>query len=213
MQQAFGEVFYICNAVGDAPPKEHSHLRGVECASESGHNLLGHIAAAAVGVDVGLAMPFFAVSRQGFGCGELYTSERTAVDVALDFEYPRNESGIGDTHTHTPTRHVVALGHRIELYAAIFGIGNLHQREALFGENERIGIVVDDNDVVFLCKRHQTLISLTTCTPSGGHVGIVGPHEFHTAQVHLLQLIEIGLPSIILPQVVVHDLSSKNLGK
>ena len=156
-------------------------------------------------------MPLLRVLRQCLGSRQLDAAEGSAVDVAFDFQYPRDEGGIGHAHTHTPARHVMTLRQRVELDAAVLGSRHLHQRQVFFAEDEGIGIVVDDDDAVVLCKLHQPLVSLTLCPSACRHIGIVGPHQFHTRQVHLLQCLEIRLPAVILAQVVVHDVGTENL--
>ena len=80
-------------------------------------------------------------------------------------------------------------------------------------ENERVRIVVNNDDAVLLGKRHQTLVGLATGTATCRHVGIVGPHQLDAREVHLLQLIEVGLPAVVLAQVIVHNLGTQNLAE
>ena len=67
--------------------------------------------------------------------------------------------------------------------------------------------------MVSTCEVNQLLIQFASGASTCRHVGIVGPHEFHTLKVHCFQLVEIGMPSVILTQVVVHDLLSQNLAQ
>ena len=103
------------------------------------------------------------------------------------------------------------LRHRVELDTAVFGTWYLKQRHRLLVEDEAIGIVVDDDDVVILCKLHQSLVGLTTRIATRRHVGIVGPHQLHVREIHLLQFVEVGLPPIVLTQVVIHNLRTQYL--
>ena len=63
------------------------------------------------------------------------------------------------------------------------------------------------------CEIHKSLVCLHPRIAASGHVGIVCPHQFHPRQVHLLQLLEVGLPSVVLHEVVVHHLRSENLAQ
>ena len=45
------------------------------------------------------------------------------------------------------------------------------------------------------------------------HVGVVCPHQLHTAQVHRFQLLKVGLPTVALQEVVVHNLLTENLAQ
>ena len=64
---------------------------------------------------------------------------------------------------------------------------------------------------MFTRKRHQSFVSLTTCIATCRHIGIVGPHQFHMRQVHLLQFVEIGLPTVIFTEIIVHNLCAQYL--
>ena len=105
----------------------------------------------------------------------------------------------------------MTLRHGVELNTAVLGARHLQDAEMFFAEDERVRIIVDHNDAMFLGKAYQALVGLATCTTTRRHVGIVRPHEFYTAQVHLFQFVEVRLPTVILTQVVVHNLRTKNL--
>ena len=88
------EFFAVFILLGNLSPKEHSHLIGIERTSEFGHYLLGYVTTTTVGGDVSLAVPFGSVGIVSLGSCELYSTERTRVDVALYLQYPRDESGV-----------------------------------------------------------------------------------------------------------------------
>ena len=185
MEDALGEVFHIIICVGDAAPEEHAHLLLVVDATQHVHNLLGILSATGVGLDIGHAMPLVAVVV-GFGSSQLDAAESATLNVRLHLQNPCDELGIGGTEAHTPARHVVALRHRVKLDAAFLGTWHLQEREGLVVEDEAIGIVVYDDDVVLLCKTHQTLVGLHAGRSACRHIGIVGPHQLYTRKVHLL---------------------------
>ena len=212
MEHTLGEFLAVGIAVGDASPQEHSHLIGVVGASKHIHYLLGILAAAGVGLDVCLAVPLRLVGEGGCG-GKLDATERAAVDIALNLEYPRDEGGVGGAHTDTPSRHVMALGHGVELDAAILCALHLKQRHGFLVEDEGIGVVVDHHNVMAACEINKTLVGLHAGITTCGHVGIVGPHELYLGEVHLLQLFEVRLPSVVLHEVVVHHLGAENLAQ
>ena len=210
MEHAFRQVLDVLYAVRDAAPKEHAHLLRVVFAAQHVHNLLGILAAAGVSLDVELTMPLVAVAVS-LGSGKLYAAEGAALDVRLDLQNPLNELGIRGTETDAPAGHVVTLRHRVELNAAVLGTRYLEDAQVLLAEDERVGIVVDDDDAVLTCEAHQTLVGLAAGAATCRHVGIVGPHQFHTREVHPLQFVEVGLPTVVLAQVVVHNLRTENL--
>ncbi len=212
MQDTLGEVFHVVICVRDSAPEEHAHLVLVVFATQHIHDLLGILAATGIGLDVCHAMPLVGVVV-GLGSSQLDASESTALDVRLHLQDPGDELGIGGAEAHTPAWHVVALRHRIELDAAVLGARHLQKRERLVVEDEAVGIVVHHDDVVVLCEPHQTLVGLHAGRSACRHVGIVGPHQPYTRKVHLLQLVEIGLPAVLRTQVVVHNLRAENLAE
>ena len=64
-----------------------------------------------------------------------------------------------------------------------------------------------------LGKSHQSLKSFTACIASCRHIGIVHPQQFHPREVHLFQCFKVGLPAIVLPQIIVHNLCTENLAQ
>ena len=94
VQHTLGEFFAVFILLGNLSPKEHSHLIRIERTSEFGHYLLGNVAATTVGGDVSLAVPFGRIGVVSLGSCELYSTERTRVNVALYLQYPRDESGV-----------------------------------------------------------------------------------------------------------------------
>ena len=156
-------------------------------------------------------MPLVGVVEHRLGSSQLNASEASVVDVALHLQNPRDEGLVARNHRHTPARHVVALAQRIEFDAAVLGTRHLHDAHRVFVEDERIWIVVHHHDVVFLGEGYQLFVGLSLRHSACRHVRIVGPHQLHVAQVHLLQGVEVGLPSVVLTQVVVGNLGTQNL--
>ena len=62
-------------------------------------------------------------------------------------------------------------------------------------------------------KVDQLFVGLHTSIAACRHVRIVCPHQLHAVEIHLLKLFEVGLPSIILAQIVVYDLGPENLAQ
>ena len=94
---------------------------------------------------------------------ELQGSEGTRVDVALDFQNPLDELRIGGQEAYTPTRHVVALAHGVELDAALLGTLDSEYTHGIVVENETVGVVIDDDDAQ---ERSQTEARLWTAIDS-----------------------------------------------
>ena len=105
----------------------------------------------------------------------------------------------------------MALAQGIELDAAVLSSRHLHDAHRVLVEDERIWVVVYHHDVVLLGECHQLFVGFALCHTACRHVRIVGPHQFYVAQVHLFQSVEIGLPSVILSQIVVGNLGTQNL--
>ncbi len=74
VEHTLGELLSIPVTIGNLSPEEHTHLFRVISAPECLHDLLSHIAAVAVSVDIGLLMPLLAVVVSGGG-SQLYASE------------------------------------------------------------------------------------------------------------------------------------------
>ena len=107
----------------------------------------------------------------------------------------------------------MALRHRVEFDAAVFCSGNLQQGHRAFVEDERIGIVVHNHYIVGTGELHQPHVCLASGVSSGRHVGIVCPHQLHSGEVHAFQFLKIGLPGIVLTQIVIHYLRTENLAQ
>ena len=107
----------------------------------------------------------------------------------------------------------MALRHRVELYAALLCPWHLQQRYRTLVEYERVRVVVDHHYVVATREIDQSLVGLHACIASCGHVWIVGPHQLDVREVHLLQLLKVGLPTVVFLQVVVDHLCTKNLAQ
>ena len=108
------------------------------------HNFFSQFPAACVSLDIGFFVPFCAVVVSLCGC-QLQGAESTGINVALDFQNPLYESGIGCQHTYAPSRHVVALAHGVELDTAFFGSRHVQDTDRFTVQNETVRIVVDDD--------------------------------------------------------------------
>ena len=177
------------------------------------HYLASHGTTVGVCLDICHGVPLLAIvvclSRRQLEC-----AEGSAIYVALHLQYPRYELAIGGKHAHTPAGHIVTLGHGVELYATI--LCPLYLQDAQFlalVEDEGVGVVVHDDYVVLLGKAHQSFVGLHLCLTTRGHIGIVCPHQFYAREVHLLKLLEVGLPTVALQQVVVYNPCPKQLAQ
>ena len=210
MEHALRQVLDVLDALRNLAPEEHAHLIGVVGAAQHVHNLLGILTTTTVEVDVELAVPCLIV-LVSLSSSELDATEGAALDVRLHLQNPLNELGVRGTEANAPTRHVMAFRHGVELDAAVLGARHLQDGEMLLAEDEAVGVVVDHDDVVVLSKLDQTLVGLALGTSACRHVGIVRPHQLDAREIHLLQLVEVGLPAVVLAQVVVHNLGTQNL--
>ena len=153
VQHAFRQLLHIGTGVGYFAPEEHAYLVFIVCASQGVHDFACQPAAVAVvGVVAVIPVVF------GFQCsggGELHGAEHAAVDVAFHFQYPLHEVGIRGKHADTPARHVVALAHGVELYATLLGAGDAEDTDGVFVQDEAVGVVVHDDDVLAAGKVYQ----------------------------------------------------------
>ena len=211
MENLLCEVFYIGVFLRNLAPEEHAHLVRIKLAVQYLHNLLGYVAAAAIIGDVVLTVPLVGIVEHGLGSSELDSAEASVVDVALHLQDPGDKLLVARNHSHTPSRHIVALAERIEFDAAVLGARHLHDAQRMLVEDERIRVVIHHHDVVILGKLHESLVGFHLCHSTGRHVRIVGPHQLHVAEVHLLQRLEVWLPFIVLAQVVIGNLGAENL--
>ena len=99
----------------------------------------------------------------------------------------------------------MALRHGVELDAAVFRTGHLQQRERLPVYDERVRVVVHNDNVMLSCKLHKPLVGSRLRVASRRHVRIVSPHEFHVREVERLYLLPVGLPCVVFAEVVVHN--------
>ena len=99
----------------------------------------------------------------------------------------------------------MALGQGVHLHAHLAGAGNGEDGLGLI-EHEAVRVVVDKEDAVLAGEGYQLLEHIPACRCSGGHVGIVGPHELDPAEVHGLQLVEVRVPAVLFQKVVLHHL-------
>ena len=175
------------------------------------HDFTGKPAAVAV-VAVVAVVPLLS-GFEGGGGGELHGAEHAAVDVALHLQHPLHEVGVRGKHADAPTGHIVALAHGVELDAALFGSRYAEDAEGMFVQDEAVRVVVDDDDAFAAGEVHQLPVQPGGGVGSGGHIGVVGPHQLHAAQVHLLQFVEVGHPAVLLLQVVVHHFRSQYLAQ
>ena len=59
---------------------------------------------------------------------------------------------------------------------------------------------------------HQLCIKFFCSQTASRHIRIVGPHDLHTCEIHLLQCLKIRLPAIVFLKVVCDNLSLNQLG-
>lgn len=83
----------------------------------------------------------------------------------------------------------------------------------VFVEDEGVGVVVDDDDVVAAGEVNNLFVELACGSSSCGHVGVVCPHELDSAEVHGFELVEVGLPSVGFEQVVVDNLLAEDFAE
>ena len=99
----------------------------------------------------------------------------------------------------------MALAHGIHLQADLAGAGNGEDAQRLVVEDERVGVIVGDDDSVAASEIYDFLQELARGGGSGRHMGIIHPHQLNALQRELLQGLEIGLPAVFLLQVVGED--------
>ena len=179
MEYLFCQILNILDVCRNLAPKEHANLILIVGTAQHIHNLLSPLATTCVGVNIVLTMPLLTVVIC-LSSSQLDTTECSTLNVRLHFQDPLDELSVGSTKSDTPTWHIVALRHRIELDAAVLGTWNLKNTQMLLTEDERIGVIVYYDDIMLLSKRHQSLVSLTTGSASRRHIRIVGPHQLHT---------------------------------
>ena len=94
----------------------------------------------------------------------------------------------------------------------------------LLAQDEAVRIIIHNNDAMLLGKLHQSFVGLHLRSATSRHIGIVGPkqtglggqspcssHRGDSPRDNFFQLVEIGLPAIVLTQVVIHDIGTQNL--
>ena len=59
----------------------------------------------------------------------------------------------------------------------------------------------------------ESFVGFATGVATGRHIGIVGPHQSDKREVHLLQFVKVGLPSVVLTQIVIDNLGTENLAQ
>ena len=212
MEDTLCQVFYVLDAVRNLAPQEHTYLILVVGATQDIHDFLGPLATTRIGLDIKLTMPSLVV-LVSLCSSQLDATEGSALDVRLHLQNPLDELRIRGTEAHTPTRHIMTLRHRVELDAAVLGTRNLQDGEVFLAEDKAIGVIVDHNDVIRAGKPHDTLIGLHAGTTTRWHIGIVGPEQFDVRSMmyDILQLVKIGLPTIVLAQVIVDNLCTQDL--
>ena len=155
-------------------------------------------------------MPFFAVGVVSLSCSKLNALKGSVFYVALHLEHPTNECGIANYHSYTPTWHIVTFRHRVELYTTVFCTLYLHDAHWVFIQNQRIRIIVYNNNIMTLSKINKFFVGFSSGISTCWHVWIVCPQKLHLAQIHFLQRIKIGLPTVILTQVIIRYLCTKD---
>ena len=163
-----------------APDVEATGI-GVVSAADGVHDAAGEFAAATVFGIEGL-VPLGTGIEGGHG-GFLNAPEHAGVHLGLHLEDFLDDGRVSNQHPYAPSGHVVALGQGVEFHAALPGAGNGQYGLGLV-EDEAVRVVVDKEYSVAACKGHQPFKHIPACRSPGGHVGVVGPHQFHAREVH-----------------------------
>ena len=170
------------------------------------HDFFGHDASAGVlGIERVEPCVVFAEGADG---GEHGGDELAGVDVALDFENPADELRVGGEHAHAPSGHGVALGEGIHLDGDVGGAGCLEDAAGSVVEDEGVGVVVDNDDVMASGKVDGALEDVVGGLGACGHVGVVEPHEPDAVEGEALHGVEVGEPSAVLGEGIFDDASA-----
>ena len=145
--------------------------------------------------------PFRPLGQCGHG-SHLERLEHTRIHLALHFQYLRYDLSIGCHHADTPSGHIVGLAERIQFQTALFRSGYRQDGKRPVIQDETVRIVIADQDTVPAAEIRQFPIQLHGSRSSCRHVRIIRPHDLHSGQIHLLQRIEIRLPSVAGLQVI-----------
>ena len=204
MKYRLGQFFAVVILVGDAPPQEESALRRVEFATKVVHNLFGSDAAHAIGF-VELGEVFLRSAKGGDG-GLHHGAEHARIDVRLHTQHPVNVFLPAHHDTLSPACHRVALRHRVEFQANILRSLDLHDRQRLVVEDERIRIVVDDDDAVTTSEIDDARQEFERCAMTGWHMGIIDPHHLHIVYAwSILKGGEVRLPIVFVFEIIFDD--------
>ncbi len=92
--------------------------------------------------------------------------------VALDFGKSPDDVRIADAKTEPPSRHVVGLGHGVELHSHVFRPRNLQETGSLIVIEGKVGIghVVDHHDLIILGKPYNLFEEVQADSGRGGVV-------------------------------------------
>ena len=105
----------------------------------------------------------------------------------------------------------MALRQGIHLQAYLTGAR--HGQDGLrLVQDEAVRVVVDQEDAVLPCEGHQFFHHVAAGGGSGGHVGVIHPHELYAGKVHGIEGVEVRIPAVGGNQVVVQDLSLAHPG-
>ena len=154
MEHLLRQILYISILFRNFSPKEHTHLIRIESTIHHLHDFLCDITATAIVHDIILMMPFIAIRIESLSSSQLNTTERTVVDIALHLQNPGDESLVAGNHRHTPSWHIMAFAHRVELDTAVFCSRHLHNTHRMLIQHKRIRIVIHHHDIMLLGKFH-----------------------------------------------------------
>ena len=106
----------------------------------------------------------------------------------------------------------MGLGKGIHFQTSFHSARDGQDGQRLVVADKAVGVVVHDENAVTAAEIHQALIQLRGGLGSGGHTGIVGPHQFDAFQIHLFQSVEVRIPAVFFQQVVLHNTGIHHIG-
>ena len=128
--------------------------------------------------------------------------EHTRIHLALHLKHLSDHLSVTGHHSDTPPCHIVSLAQGVKFQTAFLCARLCEDGQRVVIENETIWIIVAYQDVMPEGEVYKFRIQLLSCRRSGGHVRVIGPHDLDAAQIHLLQSLEIRLPSVLRLKVI-----------
>ena len=145
--------------------------------------------------------PFRPLGQCGH-CSHLERLEHARIHLALHFQYLRNDFSVRRHHADTPAGHVVRLAERIQLQTAVLRSRHGQDGKRMIVQDETVRVVIAYQYAVPAAEIHQFPIQFHGSGSSRRHVRIIRPHDLHSGQIHLLERIEIRLPSVAGLQII-----------